>query len=52
MERKMKRGHADKGMFRLDGMEARLAHGRRSLAKQRRDKAEQAFQKSLRDTFG
>ncbi len=51
MERKVKRGHADRGLFRPEGLEARLSHGRRSLAKQRREKAEQAFQKSLRDFF-
>ena len=51
MERKIKRDYADKWFLKPDGIEARLAHARRHLAKQRRAKAEQAFQKSLRDTL-
>lgn len=51
MERKIKRDFADKGFPKPDGIEARLAHARRHLSKQRRAKAEQAFQKSLRDTL-
>ena len=48
MERKVSRGHADK-WYKPGGIEARLAHARRRLAKERRAKAEQAFLRRLRD---
>lgn len=50
MDRKVKRDYADKGFPKPAGIEARLAHARRHLTRQRREKAEEAFQKSLRDS--
>jgi hypothetical protein len=39
--------HTTERSYRPEGIEARIAHGRRHLAKQRREKADAAFLKGI-----